>query len=415
MPETAVLGHTNTGSSPAIEGSPNVFIGGAPVLRQGDLFADGSAVTAGASHVFINGKAAARLDDPVTGGRSVAQGCKNVRIGNGGGPGAFQRALERNATEKEKLLLCVPRIALAMAAKEKDETEKQGWLYLHDMMTKWLTGPVNREAKTSTDPFRIDWDWVMRLPLYTPIPTKKSLSPAPTSPKDEYEAFVVPFQNGPFSVPPFIRDPNLALDQQKRLPDSFGQPEPPDNIYNTKTKQSLGVILARDGFLKEINGQKTPFDFTASPWQEWEAKYHTLRVVPQPYGIGGQQAALAGFTLRALAKGDVEFIRKGVFHIRVTGVAVFAHDLFNFAPDGVEWLGHWSCENGDVIAGAWDYINDEKLPGFLATPPPPGYAILRNQDYRNYQDKYGLGHDFIVLSQTHTVENFEIIEYDYPL
>jgi uncharacterized Zn-binding protein involved in type VI secretion len=68
MPDASVKGKLHTGfgqwpPSPAVEGSPNVTIGGAPALREGDRFADGSVVEKGAPHVFINGKPAARMDE----------------------------------------------------------------------------------------------------------------------------------------------------------------------------------------------------------------------------------------------------------------------------------------------------------------------------------------------------------------
>jgi hypothetical protein len=84
----------------------------------------------------------------------------------------------------------------------------------------------------------------------------------------------------------------------------------------------------------------------------------------------------------------------------VTDVAVFVHDLFNFVADGVEWLAYWSCEKKDVSISP---LSDST------------YIKLHNTDFRNYQDKFDYGHDYVVLSQIHRVENFEGVEYVYPL
>jgi hypothetical protein len=372
-----------------VEGSPNVFIGGSPVLRVGDHFADGSAILAGAAHVKINGKPAARLGDAVTGGAALAQGCPRVKIGDGGGAGAvmgmtapdpesgkvtafaaLRRVLESRATDKDKLLLCIPDIALVMAEKENDENERQGWLYLRSMMMKWLMGMVNRDAKQDNAPFWIDWDWVMGLKASTPLrwgQTPLGKVPYPgllsaSSPKQEYEAFVHPET------------------------ESFA-------ISNLAALISLGRILKRDGMLRVAVEH---FNHISVPWNEWEAKYHSYRRVPQPVGIGGQQAALGSFALRALANGWTE--PEGEKHrIHITEMAVFAIDLFNFAADDYEWLAFWSCEEGYVSL----------TPGF-------SYSLLHNEDFRGYQDRHDFGRDYLVLSKPHLVENFQEISYVYP-
>ncbi|MCL2791069.1 MAG: DUF6402 family protein [Desulfobulbus sp.] len=289
--------------------------------------------------------------------------------------------------EKSKLLLCIPSIAQAMAAKGKDENERQGWLYLRKMMTKWLTGPVNRDGKSDKDPFWIDWDWVMKLPWYNPISVGKApyIYP-PTSPETEYRNFIWRFP---------VIPPDLLVPQEPIA--NIYNAEPVANMYNTASKRSLGSILARDGFLKEMAAGEVPFDFTTSPWEEWQEKYHIQRVVMQPIGINAQQAVLGSFTFRALAKGTTEWIKEGVHRIRVTGVSVFVHDIYNFAAGGLEWLGYWNCEEGTV--DVW----------------PTSGTLLENKDFRSYQDRYGLGHDYLVLSRPHEVEHCEEMVYEYPL
>ena len=79
-------------ATPAVEGSPNVFINGRPAVREGDAFAPHGCIpdkipphprklAKGASTVFINGKHAGRIDDPVDCGGKVVVGSPNVFIG----------------------------------------------------------------------------------------------------------------------------------------------------------------------------------------------------------------------------------------------------------------------------------------------------------------------------------------------
>ena len=421
MPEAARVGHKHSGigklpPSPAEEGSPNVFIGGKPVLRAGDHFADGSAVESGALNVTINGKQAARLGDKVNNGAKVDQGCERVWIGDGGGPGfgelqTLRRKLVPTATDVHKTLLCVPKIAVAMAGKEPDPNERQGWIHLRDMMTRWLTGAPNDDGKKDLNPFWIEWDWVIGLKQYHPaVLLAKNKVPVPdpvaTSPREEYEAFIKPFPSGN----PFLLMPPEDLNMEIKLEPSF-------NIYNTPAKEKLGEILADERTARGATG-RMDFDHTISSdaeWKRiyntlltkgWQDKYYTRRPVPFPFGISGQQAALGSFQFRALARGWCEPSGDEKLAIHVTGVSIFVRDVFNFDAQGFEWLGCWSCEEGDVT--------DNGVP-YTSICAMRGYTGLNNSDLRHYRIKYGLGHDYLVLSKPHSVAPFEVMVYEYPL
>lgn len=84
--------------SPAIAGSPNIFINGRPAIRQGDAYAahgcsscpasaHGRALAAGSPTVFFNRLEAGRIGDPIDCGGSVATGSGNVFIGSSSPPG----------------------------------------------------------------------------------------------------------------------------------------------------------------------------------------------------------------------------------------------------------------------------------------------------------------------------------------
>ncbi|QBR35754.1 PaaR repeat-containing protein [Leisingera sp. NJS201] len=71
-------------------GSPDVFVNGIPVHRQGDGWAvhcdplpscHGGSLAAGSSTVFVNGMQVGRVGDPVDCGSSVASGSGNVFAG----------------------------------------------------------------------------------------------------------------------------------------------------------------------------------------------------------------------------------------------------------------------------------------------------------------------------------------------
>jgi uncharacterized Zn-binding protein involved in type VI secretion len=78
--------------SPAIAGSPDVFVNGLAAIRQGDPYAPHAcptcpapphprALQSGSATVFINGKQAGRIGDPIDCGGAAAAGSPNVFIG----------------------------------------------------------------------------------------------------------------------------------------------------------------------------------------------------------------------------------------------------------------------------------------------------------------------------------------------
>ena len=65
-------------------GSPNVFIGGMPAARVGDMAictGPPDSIVLGSATVFINGMPAARMGDLTAHGGSIALGCPIVNIG----------------------------------------------------------------------------------------------------------------------------------------------------------------------------------------------------------------------------------------------------------------------------------------------------------------------------------------------
>lgn len=94
MPAVTRLGDNCTGHGcwpprPNVSASPNVYVNGVPVHRQGDAWAvhccgpscHAGELASGSSTVYINGKQCGRIGDPVDCGSSVAQGSSNVFAG----------------------------------------------------------------------------------------------------------------------------------------------------------------------------------------------------------------------------------------------------------------------------------------------------------------------------------------------
>jgi hypothetical protein len=111
--------------------------------------------------------------------------------------------------------------------------------------------------------------------------------------------------------------------------------------------------------------------------------------------MDGMMAALASFSLRALAAGWTEPDGKGGHIVRVTKVAVFVHDNFNF--EGEDYLGFWSCEKKEAKMFSFDGDDVE----------------VGNALFRAFRNSTGRGGDFLVLSLPHPVENFPGVKYVY--
>ena len=170
------------------------------------------------------------------------------------------------------------------------------------------------------------------------------------------------------------------------------------NIYSERAMRSLAKVLCDEGVLNpeyDVVG----FDFINSDYSRWQPLYHTHKGVGWTFtdSVDGLDAALAGFALRALAKGQARNLGNGEWEITVTETGVFVWDSFNFEEDAslagsiLNLLGTWSCE-------------------LLMFNNPQG-QLLSNGDFNTFRSKYGRGNDFLVLSRPHLVENFQETSY----
>jgi len=268
---------------------------------------------------------------------------------------------------REQVMLCLPEIAEAMSARQEKEEDRQGWTYLAQMFRHWFSRKAlayqrSLEDESAYDPVWVDWDWVMKFQRAY---------------RAHYE-FALKLCDGAVSVEGTIIS-NPALNE-------------------------LTKMLNRDG---KFTYNKETFDYISSEWQHLEKNYYTHAKI-QGYDVSanrvdGLLAALEKCTLRALASGWVEPVKKDgvvVKHVvHVEKVAVFVHDVFNFDSDNYEWigLGFWSCR--DKKFAEVDLFDES-------------YIQMRNGYFREFRKRRGQGGDFLVLSRPQVVECFKGVSYN---
>jgi len=373
MPEAAHIEHLHSGTaekppSPAVDGSSNVFICGKRALRVGDRFQDGTKVESGAPHVMINGKAAARKGDKVTGGGKVDQGCSRVNIGNGGGPGFGKKTIFDSLTDpKDKLIMCMPEMAAAESELAND-VNRQGWLYLYDLMLKWRSKPAyvtQGEFDTGgQEPYMVEWDWLM-----------------------EYARF---------------RDAVAVLTQRAAYDDDILLLE--EYLFSSRARASLVRILrdCEDRGCKDIWQHGGSFDHSSLRWDKLR-KHAFQNKATEPVKLrslaseeilkpDGLQASIGKVTAYALAAGEIEIV-DNVRRITVRCVYAFIHDGFDFSDE--QWLGNWECSQylkGFHSVDAMPEALAEELGAPLNLP-----SRLDNKAYRNFRQRTGFGCDFRVM------------------
>ena len=362
-------------SGPLTLEAPVLYLRGTLVNTARDG-APGSAVLSGSLTVTGGGvnvpdadvmAGAVSLTRHLTSGVQPGSGQSGPPVGGGsaGGSGAAPTDADRFASlwgepsatlsPTEQLLLCLPKIAEAEAGRRPLPNDQRGWLYLREMFRRWFSRVASTDAQACGTPFWVSWDWIM----------------AYERARIRYEVFT-----------------NSLYEAER-------------HIFNLAARQQLGRILQRRGCLRE---ERTAFDFISLPWTDWEDAYHTLVAVPRFQEADGLMAAMAGFTLRALAAGHTEPLGRGRYAVHVERMAVFAHDSFNFAKESnplAENLGYWSCQH---------------LRGGLRKAPEgqeADFTALTNDDFRAFRETHGFGGDFLVLSRPHPVASFSGGSYEY--
>ena len=199
------------------------------------------------------------------------------------------------------------------------------------------------------------------------------------------------------STEPFLVDMNWILSYQ-RAQTAYDALIMSDQLFSPKALDTLAHVLHKDGLLTNI---PTSFDYTITQWDKWKASYFQQVTV---YGFAdlssdGLMAAMGNFTFRTLAAGDVKPLPEGGHRITIRKVAIIVWDSFNF--DGEYDLKYWSCK--------------EKAFSVTGGDATSSYFHVTNGSFQEFRKKYGLGEDFLVLSQPKIVDNIGIMIYDTQL
>ncbi|GEM_PF-6256268 len=389
MPGTARIGDLSTGHDacppvPITEGSSSVKVNGLAVATVGCALAPhgcdahpshSGVISGGAPTVFVEGKAVARSGDPVSCGGMIAGCSSDVATGNGRTVDEtraiawaivsdFLESLPNKAPEEE-VIIATPAIAKAMAEKQSDEKDKQGWEYLSKELSLWLS----RDAE------------ILEMPLRQVTA--------------EHEIFTVD------------ADWFFSFDRANKEESEFFKAAGENTYLNDAAKASLVKLIKEkalnaDGSSVYDAGGEFDFigDGTVDPVR-WNSDYYQYREVKRSTVlIDGLDAAMAGCQFRALAKGRVDKTAEGT-KITITKIALFAYDVFQFNGESFFFdnLGWWS----------------RALTDFSTTPVPPVpnnpyaepvylYYNLGNWSFNRFRNKYGKGGDFVVMSDLHDVE-----------
>ena len=364
----------------AKDGSPGVanFSGGMTIQNGGLNVTSGDVVASGVSlvsHTTDGVEAGNDTSKHPTGGSSESPGTAAMAIPAIGTAAyaamAATKMLELEEHTNElgndtfKLIACLPKICVALASEEKKKGNtdlEDAYHELGELIEHWLIGMPNDDAMKGGEPVFLKWENLIKFPRFS-------------------------IAYNTFTANPPIKD--------KR------------NIFNEAAKISLQEYLCRHGFMEK--GKTTEFDFigTKSNWQKWENDYHSSYPAPANYQINMDYTmiVLGGFSLRALAKGKVQWLEGNTYMIHVEKIAVILWDSFNFHNDNnfkdilaqmIFGVGFWRCE-----------------PPAMERYLFPGSAKLVNGDFQLFRLVNNCGNDFMVLTEPHIVESFNGDSYKY--
>ncbi|MDE5879940.1 MAG: phage baseplate assembly protein V [Desulfovibrio sp.] len=348
----------------AKDGSPGkaVISGGVEVSNGGINVLSGDVVAAGVSlvsHTTEGVQAGSGTSGTPTGGSAKSPGTGPVSpemlpeekqmLMEGQSLSALAMDLAERGDATERLLLCLPKIAEAMAAKVSGEENKRGWSYLATFFRRWLAGGPNKDALKGGPPSHVAWAWLM------------------------------------------------GFERVQK-----GVAEIKDTLFTKNAEALLLERLQRDEKLKDarcdfnyIHPHAQSHRKDVPEWQQWRDSYYQSvpierQKIPslEAYGstVDGLMAAMGSFMIYALAKGYTMPSRNGGHDIFIEEVALVAWDTFNFDGDEDDYH-YWRCEPPDFCV--------DQL---------PGYTHLTNEPFRKLQTKFGHGSNFVVISGPETVE-----------
>lgn len=404
-------GHDNCPPVPLSEGlATSVFCNGLAAATLGSLFeahgctahaAHQGKVAAGCNSVFICGKPAARTGDPVDCGGTIAGCSGNVNIGDGAttAPSASELSFSstmavllsqidckirkelqeipgkilanvatvtgvpkdvakliiyaykaiNNQRSEDEIIPHIPEIARHIAS-QYDRNSKTFWGFtsLAEQVERWLDGNASEQKDITETPYLVDLEQVLRFDL--PYKQYRELRKEALNEAGSKELLGL-------------------LRRTKKLPLKVGDTVQFDFIrYDPEL---------------ELDGVKPKGE-----WDYWDRLYFNRRDVKRPYWDffwshthhEGQMAAFGSFTLRSLGKGTVTYKGDGKYRIKLSNIAIYARDAFDFTDD--KWYGFWSPE----------------LKNFYLTPEDDSSVFVTDQTFKNFRQRYNRGRDFYIFS-----------------
>ncbi|KAF0113227.1 MAG: PAAR repeat-containing protein [Rhodospirillaceae bacterium] len=351
-------GHGCWPSRPSVEGSPNVFINGLPVVRQGDAFAPhtcpdipethGGVLAGGSPTVFVNGRPVGRIGDAVSCGGAVAAGSPNVFIdekrqvdADGSTPGHNADGSPGGFVDQEPPLTEFPEPLdpdpCSIEIVEKIMAHK-GWNVSAHFQRYWKEAPSAVRPEASAPPRYVRMDWVLTNPTAR-------------------EAFE-----------DWVQDP---LDSGHIL-----SPEAREIMAKMMAKRIAEKLRGNDF----STDQTWYFDKTSLPPEERHAWHINFKAVEAAGYIGANDdvsGALGNFAFYAHPRATVIPIGGNRWEVIVLDVGIDIFDVFEF--NGEQKLGWWNPETNKG-------------------PREVGGCEMTNDKHNIWRSQHGRGGDFPVYS-----------------
>lgn len=179
-----------------------------------------------------------------------------------------------------------------------------------------------------------------------------------------------------------------------------------EEMYSYKEKDSNGIIK-RDLELPNIKGQSKEFgSFDNSVFRITKkgikttildryyinTMYYTSNITNDP--LDDLYGALGNFAFRITPKGTITAIGNNKYRIKYEKIAVYCIDSFDFYDP--------PKDNISQPLGFWDIGNN-----IISKIPIPMFYYINNQSYKDYQDDYNQGGDYMLIS------DYEEIDVDF--
>lgn len=160
-----------------------------------------------------------------------------------------------------------------------------------------------------------------------------------------------------------------------------------DAVIRSRTEAARNSLIGSLRKAGLLTSKREEFDFIKCDPHDWKKYYHQYSVVSEEYAYSGLLAAMGGFAFYCLASGYVEPCEGGC-EVTVINLSVAVHDVFNFEGDAN--LRYWNCEEKN----------------FTLLQQNSRSVKMTNEKFRSFREEYGIGRDFLVVSQPTAIENF---------